>query len=904
MSIGRALETGSGRLEFRLVIEGLDTEFVTHKAMERAAVPASSTTARKVGLRRGGINISEHVDIQAGKLSVGSMTLSIVDVGTFASAQFARFPTKTVYLMQDVTAIATIIYVSNHAGYAVNDVMHINTEAMRITAFGGEDPQQVTVSRAVYSTIAQKHWTENGKNLRQPEVTERPVSLEGRRAYIYAYADADIPLTGGVTNGTQIYIGIVTGDPRLNQNLTEWEITIGSIASMLDQGVGYEDLEPTTLRGIYHPWNSPFGLYVQELNTASNYGYSSLTDGTDFPIVMTKFWETQQDFASDLNGELGVEDNTFVSGGVLSCSAIDDDTIQIVYRTGTTPKYCVVYLPTPRTDGYYTMDGGTFGDVASGGGWYDADGVRKSTLASSSTYHAFIRTLTPRSTAFKVGFIPPDPNAYDISQTGTYPETRAYLNGAMPVSIVSATAVIVRSYFDLETPVERVLTPTANDSALRYIEFSRDDLGRVGAYIGGASRYTFAHVTTPTTASNVAEYLDLIVDNSFNYCNIGAMPFLTTTDYEQVLSERHLNPSIQNRAWADPRQYVFGKIKKLGQILAEEMKMIGCFPCLGLTGKLRFRKMEIPSSSSTPAFVITSANTTWNVVPTWERSSQGMLNTVAYQGEYDSTQDKALGREVVVRDVTGFGQTRIAKGISIKPFSKASTEPGYEDITTIASEFFGMFGYPYVIVTLGIPLTLLQKALVGTIGSFVSGVLPDELDGTRGYTAAKRGLVVGRDWNLATGFGSVTMYVPIMRVAGYTPSVRITARTDNGSNNWTLTVSDAQWDALASTYYADDATLATYYPVGTRISVYEWDDSAPTQLAGVVTALNSTTSISVTFDATWTPGVISTTNAWNLGYDGAEAVALTSAQRGYAFIAGPDTAIDFVVNEPAKVFSA
>lgn len=920
MSLTRALATGQGRLEFRLVIEGLDTEFVTHKAMERAAVAASSTTARRVGLKREGIRLQESVDIPNAKLSVGGMTLRIADIGGYATQTFARFPSITAWLKEDLAASGeTQISVTSVAGFSDSSVIHIDTEAIRIDV-SNEDPDIFQISeRAVYGTIAQKHWAENDHNMRSPEITDRPPALEGRRAYIYYYADSDI-VDGSPGNGTQMYIGIVTGEPRLNDSLSEWEISIGSITSTLDQVVGLENAEPFTARGVYHPWNAPF---IMKVNEGSNADHGTASYGGTFAGTVTiyGFYETQQAFVDELNTQFAAL--TFSQSGTLFASVIDEDLIKIEYTTGATPRSCGLNMP--RTWGLYALDGGVEPHW-SGRGWYDDTDSLVGSFDATSTYCCYLHTSMPRSSAFLID-TPLVVGEYDLSLADTYPDTRLYVGGSLPFTVASASAVVVAVECDGRKD-EAVWIASTDDAATRSIDFNRDDVRALSNYtyrgnnfpappIGRVypsfndpefqpydSRYEFYITTIPVSATNVAEFLDVLADNSATYCNAGIMPFLTTTDYDQVLSERKLDPAIENRPWADPRSYIFSKAKRLGQILAEELKLIGCYPCLGTAGKLRFRKMEVPSTSSIADFDITSAKTTWFVKPMWERNSLGMLNTVEYQGAYNAREDKATGPTVTVRDVSGFGQTRIAKSISIKPLSKAVNEPGYNDLTTIASEYFGMFGYPYVIVTIGVPFSLFTHALVGTVGSFVSGVLPDELDGTRGYTTAKKGLVIGRDWDLAKGQGVLSLYVPIMRAAGYTPTVRITARTDNGSNNWTLTVSDAQWDALSSAYYSDAGSLAAYFPVGSSVRVWQWDNDSPTEIEGIVTALNSTTSISVTFESTWTPGTISTTNAWNLSYSAAEDADVTTAQKAYAYIAGLDRRIDFTTTDSAKVFGA
>lgn len=916
MTWARLLATGQGKAEFRIAIEGCPIEFVTHARLKRTAIPSTDVTERANGLKRDGIRVVERLDIGKAEMRLDGMSLKIADIGGRATYAFARMPARVTHLLAEVnsTSDPVNVDVASTTGFSADDHININTESLRIASV--TSGTRFSCRRAKYQTNAQKHFTENGFTMRVPEVTDIPPTLEGRRIWVYAYGENDS--TSG--DGSQIFLGVVRADPRLAE-MGVWEIPVDGIDKLLLQDIGYDSLNPKLLpRGIYHSWGNPFVLYALEEDP-----------GATYPIKLIDFYNDQDEFVAALDAALITETSTFTYGGTLRATKLDEKTVKIIYTTGpSTAAACVVALnPQLRDDFDNNLDGGnTY--------WYsNVNGAKvdNHSLSTNNSYYALMDSPCPRGVLYAsyntrtgTGY---SNDESDPTQSALFPGNRFYFDGATNLAALPiVSAIVAGANVDVATSRRRnEIAPvwpttwrvTNVEASERYVEFNPTDMinttDTFPAGEGGLLQLWVPYETerpfeitltssTSTNARNVADFLDTLVDDSKDYINLGIMPFLTTDDYNQSLSEAQMDPAIANRTWARDRGYGLANRKSLAAIIAQELKLIACFPCLDVNGKIRIRKLTQPSSSAPTVWAITSANTLVSDPPKWERNALGLVNTFSYQGGYSFSEDKPTTIPITIRDVSGFGITRISKEMKVTPFSTDPKTISANDVETMSSEYFGTLGYPYIVINVTVPMTLFTSALVGTYGTIASNLLPDITDGTRGFSTALIGMVIGRDWDLARGQGQLEIYVPIARVSGYTPAVVITAASNTSGNNWTLTVRDYNYDDAANTtYYAENGLTTAYFPVGTRILIYQWDDDTPSTVAGVVTSVASTT-IGVTTDGTWTTGgSMSATNAWVLGYNVASDSALTDAQKLYAYIAGSDMRIDFSTSQDAKVFS-
>jgi len=154
--------------------------------------------------------------------------------------------------------------------------------------------------------------------------------------------------------------------------------------------------------------------------------------------------------------------------------------------------------------------------------------------------------------------------------------------------------------------------------------------------------------------------------------------------------------------------------------------------------------------------------------------------------------------------------------------------------------------------------------------------------GERGIIGAV-GLVVGRTWPLDGISGRLRILIHSLDVAGYTPTGRVQSYS-GADPNWTVT--------LGTLYSPSGETEASYFRVGDRVRLVEWDAAAPAEVLATITAIVGN-DVSITTDAVWTPG----TKTWNLKYaDAADVDANGRAEQfAYGYVAGADLKVTATV---------
>lgn len=884
MTWPRVIATGSGKTEYRLEFEGLKRVWCTTSAMVKTAADGREWC---VGLHRSGLKIREDGDLPRASLKLGSMQVVITDIGGKATDEFARKPTKTSYLTADFDIGATDMFVSagTAAGWGDGDILYLNTETMRISTAG------VTLEvndRAIWGSREQKHWTEDGEVLRMPEINDRPVVIEGRIATLYAYGDGD-SLTG---DGTQIWRGVVATEPRL-ENGTDWTITLDPLTRVFQQDIGADIKEPVMPRGITYPWNAAPTFRV------------SLHSGTDAESSVTSYffvtpmghWETQAEYVAALNVILAAGSSGWATS--ITAEAIDQHAYRFVATTGAGGLYVSVV---PDSDWRTWVE-------ASDWEWFDATmgGGRARVFVATRTYHLTMDAPVPRGMFgnWSRGYITPD----DATNADLYPSHKVYLGGTTVVDS-NTTASLV------DWSAARTDDGSAAGPATHYIE-SVDAAARsiVLSNEGGLRPMTFRAPNLPRitlgrvygdglAGENLYGFLNALITSSPSYCNIGASPLITDADIDILTPASVQNPvneAERGREWLTHRRYAtFGR-RALWEWIAHECMLRGLFPCLTSNGKLRFRALRIPTATDVSVATVDASKTLVDGgLPTWERSAYGLINTVVIRTGYDAHEDKHVGNTYVVRDVAGFGLNRAPRVLEVAPLSYSFAERGivHADIVDAASRVLSVFGYPYMIVGIEVPLKLFDVLLGDTV-LLTNAQLPDEEDGTRGFTSAKACMVIGRSWDLDTGRGLLTLMYSQTRVSGYTPAARITspASPSGPHTNVTLTVTDSDVDGLG-TYWPSGADARTFFAVGDEIRVWRWDNATPSAIAGNVTAVTATT-VDVSLDSAWT---LLAGEVWYLGYGSAALAGLVQGQRLYTFLAGSDMLIDFPSVQPARVY--
>lgn len=869
------LATGSGALEFRLQIEGYQREWVTAVSM---AGNTSDTPARIRcdGLQREGIILNESANLKEAKLRLGTMTLQIADIDGAAALEFSRKPTKVTWLRTTISASATNVPVASTDGWTTSDQLNIGTETMDITAL--VDADDFTATRAIWSTIAQKHWAEDGERLRAPMVTNFPQCMEGRRCRIYAYAAGD-DMTGG---GTPIWIGVVATEPVLTGGTT-WEISIDPLTRLLQADVG-EDLEqPATPRGIYYPFNAALLVSIGQAAGASGVP----TNWTD-PIHITGFYATQEAFCAALTTKLAAAATAAGMTGTFAAVPTEDGGWQFTYTTpAATPLYA-------QFDFSSVVDG-------PGGGFLNTyptgdAAARVGTVVAETTYYTPpSRSYVPRGAWGNVTGV------VVAGDAAAAPRYRVYLGGTITID-GDMTAAQVR--WPDGTEATHVLDAAGYDDIERYVEVLRPGFGAapLGATFmwPGLPRFKFGRrYGADIDGVDFADFLTSVCTDAPNYANIGAVPFITFSDFDDgvslAITAAVVAEAAAGRAFLTHRRYFAFGAMSLEDWIAEDCKLYGIFPCLNSSGRLTFRRLKQPVPTEIGAAEIAGDETLMDGgFPGWEPNAVGMTNTVIIRTGYDPVEDKHTGDEYKVRDVPGFGINRAARVTEIAPMSAAvmdETTLTIDQIYSVASPILSVFGAPYWTITVEVPL-LLFGVLLGDVVTIVSPHLPDPETGTRGWTEPKATMVVGRHWDMGTGRGTLRLLGHAQNLTGYAPNMRVTGDVinDPGTNlDHTLTVSGSDVLGNANAYIPAGSDATNWFAIGDKIRLVEWDATVPDTGKGTVTAVTATT-VRVTLNSGHATFAATT---YLLGFDSANTGSIATRQKAFCFLAGTDGLIDF-----------
>jgi len=372
-----------------------------------------------------------------------------------------------------------------------------------------------------------------------------------------------------------------------------------------------------------------------------------------------------------------------------------------------------------------------------------------------------------------------------------------------------------------------------------------------------------------------------------DYATLGYVPSITTSDWDTSRTAIEVNAATAGIPGLRARSYYSLKSSRLGELVSEECKLIGCYLSINSSGQIYVRRVAALGTTDTPAAAIDATSTLSGTLPTQERNAYGIFNAVKVKTGYNWSTDDYEGPVIHVRNTAEFGSSKQARNLTITP--KASGTITADDILSVFSSWFAMFSRPYTIVTIQVPFTLFQVYIGDTV-TLVNDKLPDYETGERGWTTPKRGTVIGRKWDLNVGTGSLTLLMTGQTYAGYTPTMFITANTGGATvTTTTLTVNDNLLSPYNTASMLPTGTDATdFFAVGDRIIIKRFNSATLSPEYGTVTGSTATT-ISVTLDTSWTPSAYE----WIISYDLSNEVNLTTAQRRFAYVAGEDRVIDY-----------
>ncbi len=888
----RITSTGSGKITgVRVSIEGWPYQFVSHASM--VVTPADSEHTGQLvaqGLRAQGIRFGAHADPIAAELRGDSLRLQIADIGNTVTLALAKVPQVRTYLATELAAAATTVNVLSTAEFGSSGEVHIGTETIR---YASKDATNfLGCTRGVWDTLDRKHFLADGASLNSPAVTDVPAIMEGRRVRVWAYAEGD-ELTGtdlGAT-GTQVWLGVAAGDPKWDGKF--WTIPVDSIVRVLDQDVGGDLGPPVTPRGIYYSGGSPLRIAMWHVSSADAINFGVEPTGIEF-INHYGFHETQEDFVDSLNAELATAVSNLSS--TTTCRAVaENGSWHLEYQSAGTAQGLWCWVGSLVDSFGPTMSYITKWDIAT------ETYIPVTQYQANSTYYQY--QIPGGSYADQPthawGSVPrgaiisrPWATAMVSEEEATDPSMKVYISGG--VAITSNTNAVL--FNDMEMGVVSI------DASNRALEMNADVYSWPRGFSYEEVRAAAAGITIAWVSDNLptirlgraiahgklSTALQAIIDDAPAQIGSGALPMIQAGDFASGFGE--LDAASTTRL-ALSRLYWAFDAWNLAELIAHDCRMVGAFPTLDSAGKITFRRIRMAAQTEVADHAITTTqDLNDSNFANVEKNAMGVFNTVEIFSGYEARTERWNGPHFVVRDVEAFGDAPQSRVLEIKPLSRGtfgSQGLTLADSVLIGSRLFGVYGHPYMVATMEVPLTLFSAVIGDSVSLTVSNV-PDT-DGTLGLTA-KRGIILGLSWSLFEARGTVDVLIHGSNVAGYAPACRVNDTTDHGGNLWTVTT-------VSPTSYFPTGTDATdWFPVGYEVRVFRWGSTTSGVVSGSVTAVTATT-IQVQFDGAWTPGA----SDWVLGLETSDNV--DTAERAFVFVASSDATMDWAGADTGSAFT-
>ena len=886
--------TGSGAVDYRLMVEGWPHEWVTSPRIthltnkqERIVYP---------GLMYTGLKISERIVLQDAWPTVGGITVTITptDDAEDTVSGFTRDSRFVANLGADL-ADSDSSWVTLPATLQPG-IYHLATEA--VSCDGSNN-----ITRGHWNTGAQKHVTTVGDISNPVPIYSWPPSMEGRRAYLYAYGTAD----DGDGDGNIIWRGVVSRPPRMGDGLS-WTIQIDPITTIFDQNVGGGETTEYRVRGVYHSSSAPMTMWFKA--GAQNYPATGV-------IRITGFFESHGDWL--------VHVNEVIDAAILTESLPDQLILVLATHTDQHPEFLGFIADDARftivvkdaLDGD-TMAGSpmsdTSGDAKTNGGEI-VDGTFQVTCGDASgDFFMWSAIFLPpwsyplpagRSVVGKPEFPFTGSVGGSLAQLGiltayyrdptdtTWPNNRVYLESVVGLE-VGDKLIVKDSGDDTREPLRLIISGI--NTTDRYLEL---DLSHSGFFYL-SSDMTLMKITEYAVGSNWAGFMDAVIDASVD-TNLGITPWITTNDVN-ITNWLDVWTIYPFHDYWRKRNYSFITPVRIKDVLTPEFMVTGWMARLALDGKVDVAQLPFVSPQRTAAHTITDDDILYPAGgmagswPTWEAQKDGLVN-IAYlklgyspwDDDYDSHFDFVVRLTSSIAEHKSGDKAKREIGPKSRPSGAQTLKqrlknlPPANDITDMVLPYLQTLSKDYATVTISVPFTKFG-VLCGDIVSITSSQIPDGTGG-RGVSG-KKAICVGREWNLdpkQNAMGTLTFWFPrdVGRVAGYAPTGRVTGQSNTTGDVWVLTFSTAAARNIAWSEDSD-GNVVKHFEVGDAIEVLEVDAASESRVVGIITDVPTSNQIEVTFNSTWTPGGA----LWNMRY--AAGSPSSDHQLAYCWVADED----------------
>lgn len=882
MSLARITATGRGKLNARLEIEGWPVQPVTRQSMVQAL---GDGRARVLGLTLQGLKLGARLNLPTGKIEAEGFRVHCVDVSRSRDIirGFRAKPTLRTYLSAYVSKSATTIPVFSTDGWPSSGVLHIGTEAIEYS--GTTSTSFTGCSRGHWRTVPQAHFTQgtsaafeaDSAALAYPEVTDRPTTIEGRRAWLWLYGEGDDPQG----DGTQRWQGQCATSPKFEGQQVSF--AVDPPTSILQQQIGGDVVAPVGIRGVYYPWSAPL---VLALSLGTGAGRYTTTGGTPVVVKLVGFYETNEAFCDALSDEIAsaTAAASWGSFGTIVARPTSSGWDLLYTTPSSSPKWVGVNDELADRIGAEArrLALGESVDVPLLGQWVvESSGEPTTDEVSASTRYvyafaspyprAYFGDTTPWTMADPTGGTFTDP-----TQRSTYPGAKIFLGGLLALS----TDMVLAE--EADPPMfSRVGTVSTSEQS---VKMGSGDVSTFRAF-DPSTRFRIGRLIA---RGNVGDLVQALIATSPDVANAGAMPLVTGDDID--LDAADVNDAIVTPAVSDRAFVAFGQDTTLEDLIGAELVAAGMHWTISTSGQLGARRARLAAATEAASHRVAVDPTSFTGkkpiggVPTLEEAATwGFVSDLAYLTGYDVLEDEHTGPEIRFVNVRARAPNRSAKKLELAqksipgarftytgPRGGTEGEPTQEEVGQIARFWLGILGGSYDVLQLPVPATLFDAGLGDSI-AVSSKYIPDD-DGTLGVTA-KLGVLIGFSWDIDSMSGKLELLLHSREIAGYAPEFEVTGQTNTSGNTWELTL-----DVAAES----DEPLDTWYEAGDLVRVEQWNTLTPTTRFGTVVSVDGDAgTIVVTFSASWTPG----SDAWTLRPQSSQDHARASNLWRFAYVA-------------------
>lgn len=764
------IEGGNGALEYRLQIEGFDYSFVTDQEM------ASLTTLPKRinGLKRKGIKINQAVQFSEAKLRLDGNTFTVVDFQEKATEAFYRKPTYSSRIVSNASKTDSIIYVENINGLTTGTYLYIGSEVVLVNGIIAGSQNQLLVTRGQLGTTAQAHYviTQFNEPIR-PTIQNVPFTIENKRAYLYAYGLGD-DLAGP---GTLIWRGFVLKD--VVNNGMNYTIETGPITEVLKYEIGIDDGTDLKIRGI-NLGSYQWVIQITEWGCAANvYLPTSVTNVNT--IAIEGFFETVNDLAADINTKA----NALTSGWntKVGCTVSSTGELLFTINHGSVNNmitFNVINNPgasNPFADVFDFEVENTAKEYL-----YTGNIVTNSASKNFTTTKTYAVRLKPKTT-FPVPFMLYSSEHTEIDTVSPASQAfgrRFYLANYTPSAILDTIQLEGSDGKAIAQSISRDATAFAISTTDNYVECILSfnmETPRIVPFDPNASKIilgtSFGAYKNGNDTYNLIDFLEYLIENSPDYCNFGLIPVLTNGDFDfedmqLIFNEIGLTSFLNNRTYS-----LYKKSSKLEEILAEELKLLGCFFALTDEGKITIRRLRNVNPYETPDYTIDSDDilTDTDYIRI-QKNEFGIFNAVSIATGYNGTTQKWEGKSFVFTNTDSISQFNKQKQINIKPYFKPQGVPGtlgiseLEDLKQTVLKAISLFSKNYEVYEIELPMKYFNINIGSTIriknkqvpNWGTPGTNPDYVTTRRG-SARILGTVVSKDFDMEQGFGKIKVMI-------------------------------------------------------------------------------------------------------------------------------------------------